>query len=391
MSFVDEDFFDEGSGEGSQTPRRRSGGRGGGRPSGGGGSDSPLQRRGVRLGIFVGLAVVVLLVLVTSIRGCQRDKLVDSYRNYVTATNEIGEQSATIGTELRALLANSKMQSPAQIADETKKLATRADDLVNRASGLKPPGALKGPQNTLVTALQYRRDALNELPGAIAAANRGGVDNPERIATLGAPLQAMAASDVIYMRSFVRPAEAAIQKDDIKDLVVQQSQMFPGTTYEGTAPSGIAKTLNDLRRTRAPSGGASDQNSSGLHGLSLVSVVAVNGGKETQLSPGSPASLAASGTTFKVTVENGGDFVETNITVTMTYTSPTDPNGVVQTKTIGEISPGSDKHQSVTFDQPNPPYLDTETQIKIEITPVANEKNLDNNTKTYPVRFQSNG
>lgn len=391
MSFVDEEFFDEGTGDDAQTPRRRSGGRGGGGSSGGGQGGSPLQRRGVRLGIFAGLIVVVLLVLVTSIRGCQRDQLVDSYRTYVTATNEIGEQSAVIGNELRALLENSKLQSAAQIADETRKLAARADELVVRASDLDPPDALSGPHNTLITALQYRRDALNELPGAIGASNRGGADVPERIATLGTPLQAMAASDIIFMRSFVRPTEAAIEKDDIKDLVVQQSQMFPGTTYNMTAPTGIAQVLANLRRTRPPSGGGSDTDASGRHGLSLVSVVAINGDKRTQLVPGSTANLPASGTTFTVTVENGGDFVETNVDVNMTYTSPTETQGSTQTKTIESISPGADKHQSVTFDQPNPPYLDTPTQIKIEVAAVPNEALLENNTKTYSVRFQSTG
>ncbi len=391
MSFVDEEFFDEGTGDEPQTPRRRSGGRGGGRSSGGGQGGSPLQRRGVRFGIFAGLIIVVLLVLVTSIRGCQRDQLVDSYRTYVTATNEIGEQSSTIGNELRALLDNRKMQSPAQISEETKKLAARADELVTRASDLNPPDALRGPHNTLVTALQYRRDALNELPAAIGASNRGGIDAPERIATLGAPLQAMAASDVIFMRSFVRPTEAAIEKDDVKDVVVQQSQMFPGTTYDMTAPTGIAQILANLRRTRAPSGGGSDPDGAGRHGLALVSTVAVSGSDEKQLVPGSTQSLPASGTTFRVTVENGGDFVETNINVTMTYTSPMDSSGATTTKTIQEISPGSDKQQTVTFDQPNPPYLDRPSTIKIEVAAVPNETILTNNAQTYTVRFQSAG
>lgn len=389
MSFVDEDFFDEGTGDKAQTPRRRSGGRKGGGSSGGGRGDSPLQRRGVRFAIFAGLIIVVLLVLVTSVRGCQRDKLVDSYRSYVASTNTIGEESSAIGNELRALLLNQKLQSAAQIAEATKGLAARADEHVTRASELDPPDSLRGPHNTFVTALQYRRDALNELPGAIAAANKG--DAPERIATLGSPLQAMAASDVIFTRSFVRPAEAALQKDDIKDLVVQESQFFPGTTYDMTSPTGIATVLSNLRRTRNPQGGGSDSDSSGKHGLGIVSVVAVNGGKETQLVPGSTKDLPASGTSFKVTVENGGDFIESNVAVKMTYTSPVDSTGATSTKTITQISPGADEHQSVVFDQPNPPYLDAATEIKIEITPVTGEANLNNNTKTYSVRFQNSG
>lgn len=343
----------------------------------------------MRLAIFAGLALVLILVLVTSVRGCQRDKLVDSYRAYIGSTNDIGQQSSAIGNELRDLLNNTKFQSAAQISAATKDLASRSDDLVNQASGLHPPDALRGPHKTLVTALQYRRDALGEMPGAIAASSKG--DTSERVATLGEPLQAMAASDVIFTRSFVRPAEAAIAKDKISDLVVKTSEMFPGTTYDMTAPAGVTKVLANLRRTRPPAGGTADTDEGGKHGLGIVSVVAVNNGKETQLVPGSTAPLPASGTTFQVTVENGGDFVESNVVVTMTYTSPVDSSGSKTTKNIAEISPGADKHQTVTFDQPDPPYLDKPTEITIDIAPVSGESFLDNNTKTYTVRFQNAG
>lgn len=389
MSFVDEDFFDEGSDAADEPPRRRSGGSGGGSGRGTGGN-SPLQQRGVRLAILVGAVVIILLILVTSIRGCRRDQLVDSYKKYLTGANAIADDSTALGNDLRAVLENKDFKNASQVRASLGDLATRADDLLSRAEKLSPPDRVKAAQRTLITALEYRRDGLKELPNAIDAATKGS-DVANKLATLSAPLQALAASDVIYQRSFVGPTDQALQTDKIKDVTIKDSAIFPGNQYDMSSYSGAQKVLNSLSQVR-PSSGSDPQagdTTGGKHGLGLVKVVAKSGSNETQLVPGTTTQVPGTGTVFEVTVENGGDFNETNITVEMTYTTPLDSQGTTTTKLIPAISPGGDQQKTVTFDAPNPPYFGKPSEITIEVKPVQGETKTDNNKATYPVEFQN--
>jgi len=394
VSFVDEEFFDEGSDAAEEPPRRRSSGSGGGSRRGSGGGSggsggSPLQQRGVRMAILAGAVVVVLLIMITSIRGCQRDQLVDSYKKYLTGVNAIADDTTAMGNDLRGVLENKEFRTAPQVRQSLTDLAARADELVARADALSPPDSIKAPQRTLITAMEYRRDALKELPAAIEAASKGS-DVANKLTTLSSPLQALAASDVIYKRSFVGPTEQALQKDRIKDVAVKASEIFPGATYDMSSQAGAREILSSLAQVR-PSSGNDPQSGAngGKHGLGLVKVIAKSGGNETQLVPGTTTQVPGTGTVFEVTVENGGDFNENNITVEMTYTTPLDSQGTKATKLIASISPGADQQKTVSFDAPNPPYFGKPSEITIEVKPVQGETLTDNNKATYSVEFQN--
>lgn len=393
MSFVDEEFFeDEGSDAADQPPKRRSsrsGGSGDGGGGRGGSGGSPLQQRGVRMAIVAGIVVIGLLIIITSIRGCRRDQLVDSYKKYLTGVNAIADDSTALGNDLRAVLDNKDFKTAPQVRQSLTDLAARADELVQRTDRLSPPDAIKAPQRTLVTAMEYRRDALRELPDAIDAAVKG-TDIANKLTTITAPLQALAASDVIYKRSFVGPTEQALQKDRIKDVSIKDSAIFPGNQYDMTSQSGARSILSSLSQVR-PSSGSDPQSgeTSGKHGLGLVKVVAKSGTTETQLARDTTTQIPGTGTVFQVTVENGGDFNETNITVEMTYTTPLDSQGTKSTKLIPAIAPGADEQKTVSFDAPNPPYFGKPSEITIDVKPVQGETLTDNNKATYSVEFQN--
>lgn len=399
MSYVDDDSFDEGSGARERSPRRRSAPSGRARqqrraPSGGGGGGA-LQQRGTRLGILAALALVILLILVTSIRGCQRDRLVDSYKSYLAASNAIADESATIGTELRAVLENKSFKAQAQVTQGIGELRTRSETLLARAQKLDPPDALRAPHNTLVTALEYRRDGLTELPQAIDAAIAGKGDPANQLATLARPLQALGASDVIYQRSFVGPANAALLDDKVKDVTVKASDFFPGDTYDMTSREGAQSILTALRQVKPSSGSSTGTDASGSkHGLGIVKVEAVQGGKRTQLVQGAATPTVIADTpdlTFEATIEDSGDFIESNVTITMTYTSEIDTKGAVQTQTIDQISPGAAAQKKVTFKAPKPPYYRSASTITVRAEPVPGETVTNNNEYSYPVKFEISG
>lgn len=395
MSYVDDDVFDEGSEAPSRTPRDRSRSRGRGprRASSGGDGNSPLQQRGVKGAILVGLGLVIVLVLWTSIRGCQRDKLVNSYKSYLTAANAIGDDSKQIGDELRNVLDNKDYKAPAQVGDAIKQLVGRADALVARARKLNPPSSLEASNKTLITTLEYRRDGLNELPQAIDATLQG-KDTNNQVATIAEPLQALGASDVIYKRSFLGPTNVAIAKDKIKDVQVKESYFFPGNTYDMTSTEGAKKVLLSIRQSKPSSGAGSTTNPTGSkHGVAVQKVEAVQGGQVKQLVRNGNAITipATADLTFNVYVEDSGDFVETNVQVIFTYITPLDSKGTAQTETIATIQPGASKSQKVTFKSPSPVYFRDTSTIQVEVAAVPGETVTTNNKYSYPVKFEISG
>lgn len=402
MSFVDDDelFGEPLSDEAPQSepPVRGRGGRsrrgssrgGRGRPprdgSGGGGKGgSPLQQPAVRIAIAVGLLIVIVAILVSTIRGCQRNKLVDSYHSYVASANEIAKESQSQGQTLQKLLENKAFQKRTQIVPQITDLATKSNDLVARANKLDPPDRLGAANKTLITALEYRALGLGQLPAAIESAYVA-KQTDDAAATLSAPLQILTASDVIYRTSYKGPTEDAIQKDRIKDVQVEASEFFPGNTVEKATPRGALGVIENLKRQQPSTDGSGT--TAGRHGLSIASVFAVRGATRTQLIPGTTVSLVgAADLKFEVTVENGGGFAETNVEVKFNYSKPDNPAGTSQAKPIPNIDPGEANQVVVRFPLGSNPYFGEKSTIRVSVTPVAGEKVTSNNSYEYPVEF----
>lgn len=387
MTYADDDLITQSTeSEAPEGRRRQRPGRG--PRTGGNGGGSPLQQPRIRLLIALGLLVVIILILVSTIRGCQRDKLVDNYRTYLSTANQIADESTEQGKQLNALLENKDFKKRAQIRPEVEALAAKAQELVGRAKDLNPPGRLEGPNNTFITALEYRALGLSQLPTAIDAAVTG-KDKANAQTTLATPLQVLAAGDVIYRTSYSGPTQNALQEDDIKDVQVNPSEFFNGALYNRTSPVGARVIIENLRRIRPSTGTATDGSTDGqVHGLSLVSTFAVNGADRRQLTPGATVALTQSADLkFEVTVENGGDFVENGIDVTFTYIAKDNPQGTAETKTIEQIEPGEDSQQRLEFTLPTQPNFDGTSTIKVEVALVQDEKSADNNVKEYPIEF----
>jgi hypothetical protein len=69
----------------------------------------------------------------------------------------------------------------------------------------------------------------------------------------------------------------------------------------------------------------------------------------------------------------------------VTLTIQQSPSPIVQTKTIDLINPGEQKQ--VVFRNLGQVQFATKTQVKVDVAPVPEEKNTDNNSKVYQVIF----
>ena len=365
---------------------RRKAGGGAGRSSGRGGAVAAggpfLQNPRARLGLAVLFALILTLVIVLVVRDCQRSQLENSYTSYLNSVAQVVQASADQGRDLREVLSNAEGLRPPQLRERIQAIATQADGLVDQSRELNPPGALAQSQASLVTLLQYRVTGLTNLANNLPAL----LQNQEEDFTangIADQMQRFLASDVIYQDSFAAPASAAMAADNITGVEVPKLQPFL-TNVNHVTTEGAKSLLPGLRRT-APATDNGEPTAGNLRGNQLIGTEALPSG--TRLSRDSVTTIEASeNLEWRVTVKNGGDFVENNVVVSVRFSYPSSPNeGETQEATIPVIEP--DQEVSVTL--PGPSEVDYREQgvLVVDVKPVPGETVIDNNTLEYAVRI----
>ena len=375
--------------------RRGRGGRasGGGRGSGGGRRRSPgwrgsggpgaLQSPAARIALAVGGVIVLIVVLVLIVRGCQRSQLEGSYASYMSDVTTIVTASGKESDLLQEILQNKDGAKAPELQVQVRDLGTKAEALVGQAEALSPPDSLGAPNQSLITALQYRVTGLkalaDSLPSVIDSKNRA-----YSSATLASAMQRFLASDVIYQDSFVGPSKRALTDADITGVQVPDRQFFlSGVRADQASPTGAGQLIPALQRTGTTDG--TTDGTGGLHGTGIASVQALPQGVELQA--GADTEIQASDTLqWQVTVENAGNFTESNVIVRVTFASDASP-GDAQTveKEIASIAAG--EQQSVTLPGPKSPTFGEASVLKVEVVPVPDEERTDNNRAEYPVKI----
>ena len=363
-------------GAGGRPPRRPGGG-----PRGGGGA-AALQRPRGRLILAIAFAAILIVVITLVVRDCQRNQLEDQYTSYLNGVAKLVSDSAQQGQSLRQVLANPRGDRPPLLRQKIQAIAQQAGGLVDEAESLDPPGALGDAQRSFVTALEYRVTGLSTLATNLPTLlQRNDIDFQAN--SIAGSMQRFLASDVIYQDSFAGPAAQALEKDDFSGTPVPKAQPFlPNPTL--ATNEGARTLLPNLKRRTAQSGGGGSATGT-LRGTSLVSTEALP--SETRLTPGSPTSVQGGGDLkWRVTVENGGDFDETNIVVTATFSYPDTPNEP-DTKEAQIESLNAGDSTTVEVNGPTTPVFGEQGTLRIEIQPVSGESSTDNNAAEYPVKI----
>ncbi len=328
-------------------------------------------------------AIVLIVVLVLIVRGCQRSQLEGSYASYMSDVTTIVTASGKESDLLQEILQNKDGAKAPELQVQVRDLGTKAEALVGQAEALSPPDSLGAPNQSLITALQYRVTGLkalaDSLPSVIDSKNRA-----YSSATLASAMQRFLASDVIYQDSFVGPSKRALTDADITGVQVPDRQFFlSGVRADQASPTGAGQLIPALQRTGTTDG--TTDGTGGLHGTGIASVQALPQGVELQA--GADTEIQASDTLqWQVTVENAGNFTESNVIVRVTFASDASP-GDAQTveKEIASIAAG--EQQSVTLPGPKSPTFGEASVLKVEVVPVPDEERTDNNRAEYPVKI----
>lgn len=335
----------------------------------------PLQYR--RLGALAIGILVVIVVLVLLARGCSGSSNTSKNIDYFNTLKEKAlTPSSDVSTRFHKTL---NLESGTKLKIVKQQLASQAADMskaADAAASIAPTKQLEQYQPALVQALQYRVAGLNCLSDNISQAWQR-----KRAAASGrvlAPcMERLLASDIIYSDSFAGPATTALKNLGVQ---VPASSFLDSSDAGLVTPAGIGDAINRLKPSAVH----------GLHGLGLVSVVALPQG--TTLQTGSSQINQVTGDNklvFVVSAKNFGNFREVGVPVTLTLSHA--GKKIRRSGTIASIDKGAT--ETVRFEDlfknaSTQPEFTQRYKMTVTIGKVPGETVLANNTRTYLVQFR---
>lgn len=356
-------------------PAERRGG-GGRRPSGG---RPPVGMTPLlRLAGLIAFAILIVVLLVFWISSCQDAGKKSSYKNYYEKVGVVANDSAQVGRELNDALTTQGIKF-GELESKLNGLAQREQQNVAALRSIHPPGPLRVQHQAALESLGFRVSGLRGLSDGFTQAAR----SPKNVTSnalklLQPPAARLVTSDVVWSDLFQAPAQGnggVLEREGITGVAVPGSKFIPSPDY---ASSSYWEAILQRLQGAATSGGTSG----GLHGTGIVKTVALPANQELSESTENTVT-ATTDLGFAVTVEDTGDSQEVQIKVTLTIQQS--PSPIVQTKTIDLINPGEQKQ--VVFRNLGQVQFATKTTVKVDVAPVPEEKNTDNNSKAYPVIF----
>jgi hypothetical protein len=363
----DVSFFDEDDEPRSRAPRPR-------RAAGGDVSDTQTIR--VRQAIAAIGLIVILLLLVFVVKGCRNSAKENALKDYNREVSTIAsESSKQVGAEFFKLLGQGGSESPQDLQTAISSFRVQADQQLKQAEGLSVPDEMRGAHQSLLTALEWRRDGLDYTAQRIRTAlGDSGDAADEAIKQIAGQMQVFLASDVAY-ETRVRPAiKAALDDAEIGGQEIATSTFLP--SHDWLDPAVVAKQLG--QQLSAGTGRDSGQPTGpGLHGTSIDSTSY----GDTTLQPGTPNQLTyAADSTFSVKFTNGGDNDEFDVKVTVKIQGGSgDP--VTLTDSIDRIAPKASATANLALEKAPP--LGSAVTITVRVTPVPGEEKTDNNQAEY--------
>jgi hypothetical protein len=363
-------FFDEDD-EPRASPRAR-------RSASAGGASTDQQTLLVRRAVAIGGLVLLLVLLFIAVRSCASSRQENALKDYNREVSSIVRDSDTqVGDPFFQLLGQAGSESPQDLQTNISGYRVQAEAQLKQARNLDVPDEMKGAQQSLLIALEFRRDGLGFIAEQIRTAlgDEGDAAN-EAITKIAGQMQAFLASDVLYQARTAPLIKAALDDAEIGGQKIASSQFLPG--IEWLSEQTIATQL-DQQLT-----GGGDRNTGepapGLHGTGIESVTV----GETRLQPDAPNRIPASeDTAFVVSFTNQGENDEFDVKVTLTVEGGDKPIKV--SRTVDTVAKGQTAEASLALGQ-KPPTGSAVT-VKVTVAKVPGEQKTDNNTAEYDVLF----
>jgi hypothetical protein len=366
-------FFDEDD-ETRRSPRPR-------RSAAMGDPSADQQTLMLRRAIAIGGLIVLLLLLFFLVRSCASTRKENALKDYNREVSSIVRESDTqIGAPFFQLLGQAGDSSPQDLQTNISGYRVQADAQLKQARGLSVPGDMKGAQQSLLIALEFRRDGLAAIAEQIRTAlGDEGTAASKAITEIAAQMQEFLASDVVYQARVAPLVKRALDDAKITGQRIAASRFLPGIEWlsEQTVASQLGQqitTSSSSRKTGTPA--------PGLHGTGLQSTTIGS----TTLQPGSPNRVSATANTpIVVKFTNQGENDEFDVKVAVSVEGGDKP--LKASRTVTTIAKGQTAEASLTLGKAPP--VGSAVTVKVTVAKVPGEQKTDNNTASYDVLFTS--
>jgi hypothetical protein len=365
-------FFDEDD-EPRRSPRPR-------RATAGGPAAADTQTLLVRRLVGIVGVVVVVLLLLFLVRGCMDSRKKSALRDYNRTVTAIGSESSQTGAGFFQLMGSGQNESPQDLQTQISSLKVQADQQLTQAQRLSAPDEMRGAQQSLLIALEWRRDGLEFVAERIRTALGDSGDAADTaIEEIAGQNEVFLASDVDWRTRVVPFVTTALRAESIADETTV-SQFVPDIDW--LRPEIVAEQLG---QQLSPGAGrnAGEPTGPGLHGTNIDSVAY----GDVTLQPGTPNTLVYDPkTTFAVKFTNGGENDEFDIKVTLKIIPGGGGDPITLTDSIDAIAPKASAVANLALD--NPPPIGTAVTIRVQVAPVPGEEKTDNNRAEYQAIFE---
>ena len=336
-----------------------------------------LLRRAIAIGGLIVL-VLILFFLARSCAGTRKENALKDYNREVSSI--IRDSDTQIGAPFFQLLGQAGDESPQDLQTNISGYRVQAEAQLKQARDLDVPGEMKGAQQALLMALEFRRDGLGYIAERIRTAlgDEGDAAN-KAITEIAGQMQVFLASDTLYQARAAPLIKHALDDAEIGGQSIATSRFLPGIEWlsEQTVASQLGQQISSTSADRK-----SGTPAPGLHGTGLESTSI----GDTALQPDAPNRVqAGADTPIVVKFTNQGENDEFDVKVTVSIEGGDKPIKV--SRTVDTIAKGQTAEASLTLGKA-PPVGEAVT-VKVTVAKVPGEQKTDNNTASYDVLFTS--
>jgi hypothetical protein len=331
----------------------------------------------VRRAIAIGGLILLLILLFVAVRSCASSRKENALKDYNREVSSIVRESDTqVGQPFFELLGQAGDESPQDLQTNISGYRVQAEAQLKQARGLDVPGEMKGAQQALLMALEFRRDGLGYIAERIRTAlgDEGEAAN-DAITEIAGEMQMFMASDVLYTARTRPLIERALDDAEIGGQRIAATRFLPG--IEWLSEQTVASTLGQqLSGGNTPRG----EPAPGLHGTGLEGVSI----GDTTLQPDAPNRVAAGADTpIVVKFTNQGENDEFDVKVSLSIEGGDKP--IKASRTVDTVARGQTAEASLTLGKAPP--VGTAVTVKVTVAKVPGEEKTDNNTSEYDVLF----
>jgi hypothetical protein len=337
----------------------------------------------MRRALFGLVVVVIVILLGVVVKGCRDNQAEQALKDYNSKVSGIASESQQTGTELFKLF-DQDQPSASELQTQINSLRVQAERTLEQAQGVSVPDDMVPAQQSLLIALELRRNAVKAIGEEIRTALGDSGDQADKaIGAMAGQMSAFSASDVLYDARVIPFIKTALRTKDIGDQTISTSKFLP--TVDWLSTQYIAQKLDQQLTSGNGSSGDGGKGGQptgpGLHGTGLT---ATSVGNQT-LQPGVSNRITYQpGMVFFVAFANQGDNDEFNIKVTLRIESESS-SPITLTANVPSIAKGAKATAQLKLNRTPP--LNTSAQIRVTVAAVPGEKKTDNNKSTYPALF----